>query len=488
MLVKLKMLKSNQFFLFFLGCYSLLALTIDAKTYLIPFLICVFGLLFYFRLTLSQSLFLLLIFSLPFENTIRQWLYEVTPPIFVGNPFSGYQFYSGITLKLIFSITLFFILLSQSKTLPYLKPFRLHHYFLLLFLLGGATISLFFHSPSSISLLGLLRLWQTTAIFFFGYLFFSQKKIREIFISLILALITFTVCLSLIQIMNRGALGRWLEIRPSFSDSGFYTTDGQKQYRTSSYISHPVYYGSFLSLLIPIAVGVMIYFFQQKSKQKTLFLLVLNIASAISLVGTLSRSTWITLPTIILLFIRHQYFQLSKIFSSFLVFLKKRYILFLLPIIVLLAISINQTLIRFQTFSQIFSYFGNASIRIELLKQSIVMIRNNPLTGVGLNQFTSTLVTQDIHPNIQGLIFPVHNTFFIFLTELGLPIGIFFILFVIFSLKENYRKSKQNPINLGIWIGCLTFIISAQFHPLFIYDPTLEMFMLLTSYLSTARD
>ena len=487
---KSRMSNHRQLFFLFLGCYLLFYFVIDPKSYLMPFLLCGFGLFFYFRFNLAQTLFLLLIFSLPFENTLRQWLFKITPPLFTNNHFSGYQFNAGLNLKLIFSISLLLKLLFSSLKQAYhlTKSSYLYPRILLFFFALATIISLFFHPFYSAFLPGIIRLWQTIAVFYFGHFFFQQPIIKKTFIPLILSMLIFTVSLSLFQIVNQKPLGRWIEILPSFSSNGFSTTDGQKQYRTSSYISHPVYYGSFLSLLIPIVLGLTLKSTSRlKNKTKTIFLAILTTLGLISLLGTFSRSVWINIFIITVLTFSKKLTTIPLIFRRFSSGFQKKHLFLMLPLAILIAIIFSQSLIRSQTITKLFSYYGNASIRIELIKQSLTMIKNNPLSGVGLNQFTSELVTQDIHSNLYSLIFPVHNTFFIFLTELGLPAGILFISFVLFLLYETYPIAKHHPLTLGIWIGCLTFVISAQFHPLFIYDPTLEMFMLLASYLSTVK-
>jgi hypothetical protein len=481
----------RQLFFLFLGCYLLFYFVIDPKSYLVPFLLCGFGLFFYFHFNLAQTFFLLLIFSLPFENTLRQWTFKITPPLFTNNFLSGYELNAGLSIKLILSVSLFlvFLLNPPKKIHHHAKPTYFHPQILLYFFACATVISLFFHPLYSAFLPGIIRLWQTIAVFYFGYFFFRQPIIKKALIPLILSMIIFTVSLSLFQIVNQKPMGRWIEILPPLSEIGYFTTDGQKQYRASSYISHPVYYGSFLSLLTPIVLGLALKSASQlKNKTRTILLILLTILTTVSLLGTFSRSVWINILIIAFLTFDKKPTTMLSVLKQFLGRLPKKHLLLMLPFVIFLVIILVQSLIRSLSLAKIFSNYGNASVRIELIKQSLTMINNNPISGVGLNQFTSELVTQNIHSNLYSLIFPVHNTFFIFLTELGLPTGILFILFVLFLLTETYHIVKKHPLTFGIWVGCLTFVISAQFHPLFIYDPTLEMFMLLASYLSTVRN
>ncbi|MPN02901.1 hypothetical protein SDC9_150122 [bioreactor metagenome] len=112
------------------------------------------------------------------------------------------------------------------------------------------------------------------------------------------------------------------------------------------------------------------------------------------------------------------------------------------------------------------------------------MIYQNPL-GVGLNNFTTELVKYNIPPSLYGFIVPVHNTFLIFFTELGIPGGIIFFVFLFSIFLKNFHKNKKNIINYSIWIGILTFIINSQIHPLFNLDPTFDLLMVILAYYST---
>jgi hypothetical protein len=380
------------------------------------------------------------------------------------------------------TLALFFISVPAYKK-ESSKLFKIVDVFLLLFLLFSAIGSFFFHPLDIITLSGFIRIWQLVAIYFVSKIFFAARSKRYYLPTFIISLLFFSGLVGSLQLISRHALGTFIELTPTFSESGYTTTDGQIQYRVSGFISHPVYFGSFLFLLIPPTIGFLL---KRKFKypQSILLICVLSLLMGVAAsLGTLSRTVWIT-SFITLLFFFPYYKQYIKLATKF---LKSKYLIFLIPALLMLCLTCYLVIIRSQSLTKLFTTNGNGSIRLELINQSLTMVSRHFLFGVGSNRFTQELIQQNFPPSLNGFIVPVHNTFFIFLSELGIPAGIAFIFFSLFNLAYYYRQKHYRLFEYGVFVGATTFLISAQFHPLFNLDPTIDIYMLLMSYLAACR-
>lgn len=464
MALKLRMSNNHRLFLFLSGFFLLFYFVFNVKSYILIFLLAPAILFFYFKFSLINTAFITFFLSLPFENNLREWLFEVTNPLFVGVPTSGYSFYFGLNLKLIFALFLFLLLLINYKKIN-LPSFR-DDWPLIIFFSIASINTVFF--SSTITFIGLLRLWLSVFIYFSAKIFFKQKT--ELFPLILSSMFIFSTLFGFNQIIKQKPLGKFIELTPSFSEEqGYSTTDGAIQYRVSGFISHPVYFGSFMSILLPIFISYGIY---------TNFALTLPISliGIITMLGTNSRSVWFTLLlSLIMLF--------PNIKNKYLSLISKKWGKIILSIFI--AISLIIITSRIQSITKIFEDNGNASIRLELMWQSLIMISQHPF-GVGLNNFTNYLIEQELPKNLNGFIVPVHNTLLIIASELGIIAATFFVFFIVKAIF--FRKIKSSTtylLSFGAIVGASTFLISSQLHPLLNLDPSFDLFMLTLGFINS---
>jgi O-antigen ligase len=451
-------------------------LVINPKTYALVFLLAFCVLYFILKADLIESVFLTFLLSLPFENPIREWVFYNNP-----NILASYSYHFTYSPKIILGILLIALLILPKNRLylkkcPRIKP----SFYLLIFFIIASLGSLFFHNPSNMIFFGLLRLSLAISTYFIASSYFSERGKKKIFQYYFFSLAIFSVCFGLIQLIKQGPIGSFIELTPDFqSETGYLTTDGKPQYRVTSFISHPVYFGSLLSMLIPLVIGIV-----WKNKNKFHFIYpIFIIISFIVLIGVLSRSTWINIFLIIVCFIvysqSHQLGFLKLKFKS-----PKQILLLLVPIFLLSIFSFFIFFQRIESVEEIFSVEGSATVRIDLIKKSFLMIRDQPLFGVGLNKFTDELIQDG---TLIGRAAPVHNTFLIFASELGLPATIFFILFLWSILVPKIKLTAYSPTAFACWVAIITFVVSSQFHPLFDMDPSFDILMLILGYFSTCQ-
>lgn len=467
---------SNNRPLFYLTIFFLFALlfVFNIKSFIL--VVLTFGLLL-FLLTdfgLVEVLFILLLFSLPFEKGLRGWSVQVVPP----GPelwIPGYKFYFGFALKYIFAAALFLLTIFNKKKV--FKQFSLSHWLITGFLVLS-TISTFLASDFNLAFLGLIRVFSIVWIYFAARQLFRNKKIQKYFQKLVLAFLLFFGFIGIGQFISQQPLGLFLEDSTAFRAFGYTTTEGDFLYRVSGLTGHPTFFASFLSLLLPVGLGFS-FSFIEKRKFKNLYFIISVIAALFGLIavfGTFSRSAWIALGVSILFFVWKIYKKKKKSVFKLLVPIG-------LPVLLVLLFFSPLFISRLVSFKHIWT-LGSGRVRLDLIGQSWQMIKAFPLFGVGLNHFTRIMNLQDLPPELKGFMYPVHNTFLLFLTETGVLAGLVFILFVVRNLYRTFGKSFRNWINFGLWIGAFTFLINGQFHTLFNQDPSLDLFIVFLAYLS----
>lgn len=464
-----------QLFIFFLTAFFSTLLVNSNKSYILLFLVFGTILFFYFKKNIWETTCLTLLLSLPFENSLREWAFYTS-----SDNTHGHSFFFGITVKIILSLALL-LLTCLNKHKIFLKSQKISKksICLLIFYLLALITSSFFQNRLTTVSIGLVRLSSSIWFYFIASSYFSQKNKKNVFKYYILSLLVFSTFIGLLQLIGQKPIGRFIELTPGFSlEKGYSTTDGEEQYRASGFISHPVYFGSLMSILIPIIVGSLL---ESKNERHKPFYILTIILSTVVLLGTLSRSTWINLALTFSLF--YFYIQKNHISITHIKLNQKTKKTLFILILLIATIPVSSVIYtRIKSIPDLFdNKDGSAYFRLKLLKQSLKLIRFRPLTGFGLNNFSF----ENYHRNSSNFAAPPHNTIFIFLTELGIPTTIFFILFLYFSLKPKINIFKTSLTNFSFWVGLLTFIISSQIHPLFNLDPTFDMFMLILGYYST---
>ena len=105
---------------------------------------------------------------------------------------------------------------------------------------------------------------------------------------------------------------------------------------------------------------------------------------------------------------------------------------------------------------------GSILIRVDLWKESLMIIRDYPLTGCGLN--TYSIVARRYKTFEGGGIYP-HNSFLQMAAETGL-LGLtafLWILFIFFKMGVQRLNKKNNTLMLGLLAGILAFLVHSFF-------------------------
>ena len=456
-------------FLFTLGTLFLLQYVFDVKSYIITILCYGFLVFILLKRSLAETFFYLLLITIPIEKGIRDWTITIVPNG-IESWMQGYSLYVGFTLKLIFTITIIALLLTKKSRL-FIHPQK--NLIIFIFFVSLSTLMAI---ESSLAFVGYIRIVLGICLYLIGeYMYYHVKQKRDI-VYILLALLLFFGFIGIRQQLHAQPLGLFLEDSASFRPFGYTTTDGDPLYRVSGFTGHPTFFGSFLSLLFPVGVGLFLE--AQKNKNKRLFYvsLFVIILSCVSIISTQSRSSWIAVAMITLFFIVMAIRKKEKHAIKFLSLGAS--------IIAMIAIFIAPTVLnRLASIPDVWTT-GSGNVRLLLIQQAWEIILAYPIFGVGLNHFVRIMSSHELPVNLQGFMFPVHNTFLLFFSELGIPAGIAFLWFSMSIMYKAFNRARKNWVTLGIWLGAFTFFINAQFHTLFNQDPTFDVFMLLLGIIS----
>lgn len=433
--------------------------------YALVFIVLV-GVLFLIKKDFKTALFYALLIAIPFERGFRGFNIQVVPP----GPESwirGFELYFGITPKLIAILTLFLLMLNQSWRAK--KKARVINW-LLVTLLTWSLLSSFVSYQPQLALWGWWRLLMAGWLMVISQVFFRSPEHRKFFIKYLVTALLFFGIIGSLQFILKQPLGLFLEDQLNLVPFGRLTNESNLLYRVSGLIGHPTYFASFISLLFPVSLAGLLW---SKGNKKTL-MAVASLLGFISIFGSFSRSSWLALLLVGLSFSWR--WLKKKVKKSLMIKL------LLVNIVGFLVVFSGLLQVRISSFKYIWS-LGSGRGRLVLIKEAGKMIKDNPVWGVGLNHFVKVMRDSTSNPEVLGLLYPVHNTFLLFFTEIGIIGGGLFLLMVLQVFYLSYHKALKTWQGVGVLVGGLTFLVNAQFHTLFNSDPSLELFMIMLGFL-----
>lgn len=286
-------------------------------------------------------------------------------------------------------------------------------------------------------LYGIIKFLEFSFLVFFVASNFKNLDKKILFASFLIGII-FESLLSFLQYLNQGSIGGFFYF---FGERAFNSQtpgianasiNGQLFLRPYATFSHPNVLAGFL-------VIAMLYLFLLLKKEMKIYLLVGIVIGTISLFLTLSR-TAIFLWIIYMIVLFGSYFVKKykngfpnkKILASTVIFL----------VLIVGSYLIFQNSFLLQRFS--LTKLSDESLveRGQLINQSFLMVKSNPVFGVGINNFFNNLSFSNNQLAI-SLIQPVHNIFLFIFSETGL-IGLCFFVFIFYkAIRKLFYKSLQ---------------------------------------------
>lgn len=349
------------------------------------------------------------------------------PTQFGKHFFGNFSYINGVRvdyLSIVFYLNDIFILAFAFFNFKLIfEFFKKRKIFVFLFLI---IINVFFAKNKIISLYNFFQIIKYLVVFFIGYNFFKIIK-EKVFLITIFFTSLIQLFISIFQIINghsiQGVFYFLGERLLSLSTPGVakITVDSVEILRPYGTFSHPNSLSGFFLLL---------YFFvlTWKNFDKYIFLKNLNLL-VFSLLIFFSFSK-ITIFTFLFLNI---FFYFFKIFSKdkkekincYLCFFSKIFVFFSLSLIFLKGKGDPFSLEK----------------RIDLMKNSFYIIYQNFLFGTGIGNY---LIAQANYFSSRYFLFfnqPVHNIFLLFLSEFGIVLGGFFLVFYFSAIKKVVKEN-----------------------------------------------
>ena len=244
--------------------------------------------------------------------------------------------------------------------------------------------------------------------------------------------------------------------------------------RATGTIGHPNTLAYFFEILLPLTLAMTL--IEKKTSLKIWYF----VAFALGMVGivtTLSRAAWLTLPVslplVFILTLRRRIFRAQTVlivgaFAMFAVMFLYAY---------------------YPTIQKRFYYedYGSARSRIPLNMAALSIIKQFPLTGIGVNNFAPAFKKYDISGGsriLRGYSHVVHNMYLLVGGEMGIFglmafVWMFLAVFLVAFRARNRLDEWQSAVLIGISAGLLAQMI----HGLF--DPGYRMLMSLSTLVYT---
>lgn len=304
-------------------------------------------------------------------------------------------------------------------------------FFLLFFLLTQTASVLVSENPAG----SLVRLKEYTIAGLFGFYLASSKfsEIKNLFVAGLILGVAFTCLLAITQFLTGNSLGFWVLGEREFSVAtpliakfNFYEQIFLRPYAT---FSHPNMLAGFLIITMPwVLYGLPVKF------KNTGLMLGLLISSTVFI--TFSR------PGLILMTVQS-------------VFLLRRF----WKLLLILGAAVSPLVIV--RLSSIFTFDTLAVLRREELSSyAIKLFMENPLSGIGLNNFINVLAADQVLVGTSRILQPAHNIFLLVLAETGM-FGLSGILGLSgIAFWQNFRKTD---VFSRILLGNLFVIIFLGF-------------------------
>lgn len=426
--------------------------------------------------------------------------------IFVGMLFVGYF------EKIIYACFIFFLPLQLGKSLFYVPytggghEFRLNlpeiffailllHWFvdlvmnkrsikldLWLLLSSGSFLflsflSLFIAINISLSAFELIRALIAFLIFLFVANYIdSEKKLKETIIIFLLGTIP-QIGLGLYQWISEQDIGLQF-----FGEMGLRPEQWALEpiVRVGGLIGHPNAFATYLTLTLPFCI---IFWAKDQNMITKIISFTLFITGTIALIATQSRGAWLgcSISFIIAFFIfitASERYRLS------------RWLVSIIIIISLAVLSISShDVIKKRLF---LDDYGSAASRIPMMFDAIHMIQDNPILGIGLNNYALAVPQYDItgiHREWQAT--TVHNIFLLIAAESGLFAMLAFILFWLFILWRARNLLKLPNTNyfllaIAFIMSLVSFLIIHQVDPNYRFYPAIQRQIWLIAGLAVA--
>ncbi len=402
----------------------------------------------------KKALWLTLVAVIPFNWGLRNWDLQIPLPFdfFTLNKEITFLHFS-LSAKFLLSVFLAIILIPEIKKKNF--SFKNYDFYLIAFFLIGL-LALFFVEHIQAGIFGYLPVFQGFLLFFLAKYFLKEPKVLTLTLNIILVLAIFEGFLATSQFLFHQPLGKIIEESLFLNPYGQVAREDIFIFRASGSFADPNTMAVFWVTLMPLFLSQMIH--KSPLMINRWFLSLAFILGFLGLVSTFSRFAWVVfvLAALLLIF----YLRKKKEIS----FKKYRYVFLLVAVICLIiAPFLVQRILGF--YNSLWVGPNSGLTRIDLIKESLVIIGQSPFWGVGPGNFLPAMANNNVTGIANSFFYPVHNLYLFLASETGLPALLCFLLFLILLLRRSFsskiKDKKIQGVKIGLTIGILAYLFSA---------------------------
>jgi len=367
------------------------------------------------KLLTINSLFLLTIFSMP--------LYLVRMNIF-GLPSNVFELLAILTIAILFLKTRK-VLIEKLFGLPKLLLVSV------MLILSGVLLSILFNENYRAGF-GIFKSWFLVPILFSFLLYIifdSKENLEKVFLSIYLS----AAIVGFISIV--------------YKTLGIVTYDN----RLEAFYSSPNYLAIYLSSSIFFGFYFIAKSFLEKAYSKKFFVhLFLTLLLLLSLYFTYSYGAWLAV-------------FIALLFTIFFSVPQKKFLISILFFIIAATILVFQ--FNTSKFSSLvnFSQRSSFSSRIMIWDASFLMIKQNPVWGIGPGNFQNSYLSLQKYfsPYLEWAVPQPHNIFIAFWLQSGFMglIGFLLLLFFIFKIFFEINKNKKDTFLTAPLLGFFLYTV-----------------------------
>lgn len=427
--------------------------------------------IFYFKLKDFRTSLLLVYLASLVVFTGKSYPIELIPAGFYPKelyPF-GYIEYFIISPKHILSFMMFAVMVRDFITKRFKPPkIKAIDLTIISFFAWGVISDFLVSRRPEVSILFSLIFLHGLVFYFYLRTYLKKKSnFLILLVFILLSLVFFESVVSFQQLLASSPIYKNIEAQVNIEIFGFSADEFKFRFRPLGTFEHANMLGMWLSFVLSVIFATL---FSSRTwsfgAKRSLGVFAVFIGGIFTLVVTLSRSSWMgaAFSFLLILFIVEKlkkvkapeiFNKYAHIFLAISLFL---FILFVFP-------RVEKT---FYSFGE----EGGGHFRTQQIKESFDMVVQNPLFGVG----TDMSVLEGVSLNPTGAFasapLPVHNWYLFVAAEQGIPALVFFLIFVILSIRMTVlniprmkMKKLEDYLAIGFLGGVLSLLIVGVFQP-----------------------
>jgi O-antigen ligase len=349
---------------------------------------------------------------------------------------------SATTLALTGLYASWFVRTLANRT-PRVRP-RLHMNLALVFFLGITVLSVFVAQDKELSFFEVYLLFEACLIYFYVANNLRTRQDVLLVVALLLGGCLLESAVIIVMKFTVSASTTWDYPIHIIAEN----LAGDGRMRIGGTIGVPNVAGAYLSVMLATAAGVLFADLGRTYKWAAAAVLGLG---GVALIFTYSRGAWIALV-----------FAISVL--CFVVW-RERGISLKAPIVILAVLTLLYVPFGSSISSRLFGDDqGSANSRIPLDKLAFRMIGDNPLLGVGANNFTVAMDQYATSEFRREWLWAVHNKYLLILAETGVGGLLAYLAFLFSTLRRGWQcwrfgDSQFSPLALGFVAGILGHMV-----------------------------